>query len=96
MLFPTAKVTEATIEAVENYYLTWWNGPLTVKVFLHVVVSTDGLASETGERRLLKGCALTGLRSSTQVFILFMSLVCKFARKSETAYYFSGASLGEC
>lgn len=29
-----------------------------------------------------------------QVAILFLSVIAKFARKSETSYYFSGASLG--
>lgn len=29
-----------------------------------------------------------------QVIILFLSVIAKFARKSETSYYFSGASLG--
>lgn len=39
ILFPSEKITEATLEAVEAYYLTWWNGATTVKVFLHLIVS---------------------------------------------------------
>jgi len=39
VLFPSAQITEATLEAVEAYYLTWWNGATTVKVFLHLIVS---------------------------------------------------------
>jgi len=32
-------ISRATIEAIESYYLTWWNGPMAVKMFLHVMVS---------------------------------------------------------
>lgn len=39
ILFPSERVTEATLESIEAYYLTWWNGAMTVKVFLHLVVS---------------------------------------------------------
>ncbi|GAA5842997.1 hypothetical protein JCM11251_007308 [Rhodosporidiobolus azoricus] len=60
----TAPVTEQAIEAVEAYYLTWWNGAMAVKIFLHVVM-----------------------------LVLFLSLVAKWARKSDTAYYFTGASI---
>lgn len=34
----TAPISEETIEAVENYYLTWWNGGMAVKMFMHIVV----------------------------------------------------------
>jgi hypothetical protein len=34
----TEPITETTIEAVENYYLTWWNGGMAVKMFMHIVV----------------------------------------------------------
>ena len=34
----TEPITESTIEAVENYYLTWWNGGMAVKMFMHIVV----------------------------------------------------------
>ncbi|GAA6062403.1 hypothetical protein JCM10212_006189 [Sporobolomyces blumeae] len=57
-------ISKATIEAVEGYYLTWWNGPLAVKMFLHVMM-----------------------------VVLFLSIVAKFARYTETAYYFSGGSI---
>ncbi|CEQ38738.1 SPOSA6832_00195 [Sporobolomyces salmonicolor] len=57
-------ISKATIDAVESYYLTWWNGPMAVKMFLHFVM-----------------------------LLLFLSLVAKFARHSETAFYFSGGSL---
>ncbi|BGP28741.1 hypothetical protein JCM10296v2_000477 [Rhodotorula toruloides] len=61
----TAPISEETIEAVENYYLTWWNGGMAVKSFMHIVM-----------------------------VVLFLSLIAKWARKgSETAYYFSGASI---
>ncbi|GAA5854549.1 hypothetical protein JCM8547_004880 [Rhodosporidiobolus lusitaniae] len=60
----TAPISHAQIEAVELYYLTWWNGAMAVKIFLHVVM-----------------------------LVLFLSLVAKWARKSETAYYFTGASI---
>ncbi|GAA5892039.1 hypothetical protein JCM6882_005672 [Rhodosporidiobolus microsporus] len=60
----TAPITEQAVEAVEAYYLTWWNGAMAVKIFLHVVMA-----------------------------ILFLSLVAKWARKSDTAYYFTGASI---
>ncbi|GAA6008394.1 hypothetical protein JCM10207_000111 [Rhodosporidiobolus poonsookiae] len=60
----TAPPTAAAIEAVEEYYLTWWNGAMAVKIFLHVVM-----------------------------FVLLISLVFKWARKSETAYYFTGGSI---
>lgn len=35
----TAPINEQMIEAVENYYLTWWNGGMAIKMFLHIVVS---------------------------------------------------------
>ncbi|GAA5969077.1 hypothetical protein JCM11641_007460 [Rhodosporidiobolus odoratus] len=60
----TEPISHAQIEAVEAYYLTWWNGALTVKAFLHAVMA-----------------------------VLMLSLVAKWARKSETAYYFTGASI---
>ncbi|GAA5997349.1 uncharacterized protein JCM10292_000195 [Rhodotorula paludigena] len=56
--------SEGAIEAVENYYLTWWNGGMAVKMFMHIVM-----------------------------LVLLLSLVAKWARKSETAFYFTGASL---
>jgi len=34
----TAPITEQQIENVESYYLTWWNGGMAVKMFMHVVV----------------------------------------------------------
>jgi hypothetical protein len=89
ILYASSPVTEATVEAVENYYLTWWNGAMTVKAFLHIVVSPS-VSPRTG--RVGSGCRPTPLLG--QVFALFMSLVAKFARYTETAYYFSGASLG--
>ncbi|GAA5981313.1 hypothetical protein JCM10908_004064 [Rhodotorula pacifica] len=60
----TAPITESTIEAVENYYLTWWNGGMAVKMFMHIVM-----------------------------LVLFFSLVAKWARRSESAFYFTGASI---
>ncbi|GAA6032055.1 hypothetical protein JCM8097_003407 [Rhodosporidiobolus ruineniae] len=60
----TEPITHAQIEAVESYYLTWWNGAMAVKIFLHVVA-----------------------------LVLMLSLVAKWARKSDTAFYFTGASI---
>ncbi|POY71167.1 hypothetical protein BMF94_5477 [Rhodotorula taiwanensis] len=60
----TEPINERMIEAVENYYLTWWNGGMAVKMFMHIVM-----------------------------IVLFLSLVAKWARRSETAFYFSGASI---
>ncbi|GAA6055993.1 hypothetical protein JCM3770_002132 [Rhodotorula araucariae] len=60
----TAPLSEQTVEFVENYYLTWWNGGLAVKMFMHIVM-----------------------------LVLFLSLVAKWARRSETAFYFTGASI---
>ncbi|GAA5876076.1 hypothetical protein JCM16303_007013 [Sporobolomyces ruberrimus] len=57
-------ISKATIEAIEAYYLTWWNGPMAVKMFLHVMM-----------------------------LVLFLSIVAKFARYTDTAYYFSGGSI---
>ncbi|GAA5951350.1 hypothetical protein JCM10213_007636 [Rhodosporidiobolus nylandii] len=57
-------ISKFQIEAVETYYLSWWNGAMAVKIFLHVVM-----------------------------LVLFLSLVAKWARRSETAYYFTGASI---
>ncbi|KAK4057622.1 hypothetical protein OIO90_001269 [Microbotryomycetes sp. JL221] len=58
VLFPSQQVNEQVLEAVELYYLTWWNAARTVKVA-----------------------------------VLFLSIIAKFARKSDTSFYFSGASL---
>ena len=62
VLFPKEQVTAATIEAVEAYYLTWWNGAMTVKVFLHVVVSCPPSRLEVVDFELTLGgagdCAL--------------------------------------
>lgn len=41
-------ISKATIEAIEAYYLTWWNGPMAVKMFLHVMVSTFGSYTVSG------------------------------------------------
>ncbi|GAA5944376.1 hypothetical protein JCM3775_002902 [Rhodotorula graminis] len=60
----TAPITEQQIENVESYYLTWWNGGMAVKMFMHVVM-----------------------------LVLFLSLVAKWARHTETAFYFTGASI---
>ncbi|GAA5883993.1 hypothetical protein JCM3774_004572 [Rhodotorula dairenensis] len=60
----TEPVTESTIEAVENYYLTWWNGGMAVKMFMHIVM-----------------------------LVLFFCLVAKWARRTESAFYFTGASI---
>ncbi|GAA5896975.1 uncharacterized protein JCM6883_007072 [Sporobolomyces salmoneus] len=57
-------ISRRTIEAIESYYLTWWNGPMAVKMFLHVMM-----------------------------LVLFLSIVAKFARYTDTAYYFSGGSI---
>ncbi|KAG0662960.1 hypothetical protein C6P46_003048 [Rhodotorula mucilaginosa] len=61
----TEPITETTIEAVENYYLTWWNGGMAVKMFMHIVVRppTPPSASEV------------------------------WARRTESAFYFTGASI---
>ncbi|GAA5971725.1 hypothetical protein JCM8115_004220 [Rhodotorula mucilaginosa] len=60
----TEPITETTIEAVENYYLTWWNGGMAVKMFMHIVM-----------------------------LVLFFCLVAKWARRTESAFYFTGASI---
>ncbi|GAA5947075.1 hypothetical protein JCM3765_002141 [Sporobolomyces pararoseus] len=57
-------ISKTTIEAIEAYYLTWWNGPMAVKMFLHIMM-----------------------------LVLFLSIVAKFARYTETAYWFSGGSI---
>ncbi|GAA5851801.1 hypothetical protein JCM5353_006880 [Sporobolomyces roseus] len=70
----TEPISHATIEAIESYYLTWWNGPMAVKMFLHVMVTL-----KFGNDR----CSYS---SSPRI-------VAKFARYTETAYYFSGGSI---
>ena len=42
-------ISPEIIGFVESYYLTWWDGAMAVKMFLHVVVSGHPLVS--GDRK---------------------------------------------
>ncbi|KAM0755812.1 hypothetical protein T439DRAFT_320520 [Meredithblackwellia eburnea MCA 4105] len=65
ILFGTkGPVTPEVIGFIENYYLTWWDGAMAVKMFLHVVV-----------------------------LVTYAATILKFARYTESSYYFSGGSL---
>ncbi len=65
LLYSKEPLSDAALQAIELYYLTWWNGAVAVKTFLHFVFLAD-----------------------------FTSLVVKFAKYTDSSYFFSGASLG--
>ncbi|KAK4700168.1 hypothetical protein P7C70_g6083, partial [Phenoliferia sp. Uapishka_3] len=57
-------ISPEIIGFVESYYLTWWDGAMAVKMFLHVVLLID-----------------------------YVAVVSKFARYTDTTFFFSGGSL---
>lgn len=91
VLFGTrGPVSPEIIGFVEAYYLTWWDGAMAVKMFLHVVVRRPLNSRASPAEQPIPVCKLT---TPSQLLIAYVAVVGKFARYTDTTFFFSGASL---